>query len=196
MLQRAVPSSPPKQTVLGASWDQGLPGQHVPSPPFEPLQTSRVSFQVFPFALLKAQEDKSDHEISRLKVVAPVVSVIKEYSGHRFCVFLKRVCNVALLDCCLSTGFILNLFFFSLNGVTSFICGVLRHGLLFKEALNTWNVLLFLACLADLGKAFSSLIVINCMSETVNITHRWCFWVAVNHTKILYVLDENAAFNN
>lgn len=30
MLQRAVPSSPPKQTVLRASWDQGLPGQHVP----------------------------------------------------------------------------------------------------------------------------------------------------------------------
>lgn len=105
------------------------------------------------------------------------------------CVFLKRVCNAAFLDYCLSTGFTLNLFLF-LNGVTSFICGVLPCGLLFKEALNTWNVLLFLACLADSGKAFSSLIVINSMSKTVNTTNMWCFWVAVSHNKILYVLDE------
>lgn len=51
-------------------------------------------------------------------------------------VFLKRVYSVALLDYCLASVFMPDLYFL-FNGVTTFIHGVLPCGLLFKEALST-----------------------------------------------------------
>lgn len=77
---------------------------------------------------------------------------------------------MAPLDYCLSTGFILNLFFF-FYGITSFIAGVFPYCHLFKEALSTSNVLLVLACLNDSGRAFSPLIFIDSVSLPVNITN-------------------------
>lgn len=74
---------------------------------------------------------------------------------------------MAPLEYCLSTGFVLNIFFFL---ITSLISRVFPYCRLFKEALSSSNVLLFLVCLDDSGRAFSPLIFISSVSLTVNIT--------------------------
>lgn len=117
------------------------------------LWTSADNQGFLPSAPSEGTGAKSNNGISQLKTVAPV-SVFWQYSGHQLCVFLKRVCSMALLDYCLSTGFILNLYIYFFNRITSFISRVFPYCHLFKEALSASNVLLFLACLDDWAELF------------------------------------------
>lgn len=174
--------TPQKQLALRASWDSGpawaLCSLWTPTdnqdflanasfhPPLEQEDKVRWNFTV---------QDESFSGFRHLRI----------FRSQVVC-NLKKDCNVAFLDYCLSTVFRPNLdflIFWFFSGGTSFIHGVLPCGLPFKEALKTRNALLFLACLADSGKAFSSCIVVTCISS-INI---WCFWVAISHNKMFYV---------